>query len=190
MCHLTACTPAFTATRLSHSGATRVDEIELDETAPLLLAAATRAPRLRTDRDEATLRTRVLAYHKPAGVLVTHDDELNRPTVYDNLPDDDGARWHAVGRLDADTTGLLLLTNDGKLVQHVTDPVANTDGVVKEYRVRCGTALDDDALAQLREGVELSGGSAARSRPTSSSTTSRASSACASARARTGRCGG
>ena len=104
------------------------------------------------------LRTRVLAYHKPAGVLVTHDDELNRPTVYDNLPDDDGARWHAVGRLDADTTGLLLLTNDGKLVQHVTDPVANTDGVVKEYRVRCGTTIDDAALAQLRSGVELSGG--------------------------------
>ena len=104
------------------------------------------------------LRTRVLAYHKPAGVLVTHDDELNRPTVYDNLPDDDGARWHAVGRLDADTTGLLLLTNDGKLVQHVTDPVANTDGVVKEYRVRCGTTIDDAALAQLREGVALSGG--------------------------------
>ena len=110
-------------------------------------------------RDEATGPPhRVLAYHKPAGVLVTHDDELNRPTVYDNLPDDDGARWHAVGRLDADTTGLLLLTNDGKLVQHVTDPVANTDGVVKEYRVRCGTTIDDDALAQLREGVELSGG--------------------------------
>ena len=90
------------------------------------------------------LRTRVLAYHKPAGVLVTHDDELNRPTVDDKVPVDDGQPAAAA---DADIDGLYL-TNDGKLAQRHR-PRANTDGVVKEYRVQCGL-LDDAALAQLR----------------------------------------
>ena len=122
-----------------------------------------------------TPRTLCLLYHKPRGLVTTHSDELCRRTVYDAVipllpPSLRDQRWHAVGRLDVNTTGLLLLTNDGALVHHVTNPTAGSLEVAgsnsalaelvslpKTYRVTCG-ALGSKALDALRSGVELSGG--------------------------------
>ena len=113
-------------------------------------------------------------FHKPAGVVTTHADELGRPTVYDALraalPAPLSAlAWHACGRLDQNTSGLLVLTTDGGLVHHVTNPSARrpsaaAETVEKEYRALCMGVLGDDALARLRAGVELGGG-LGRSRP-------------------------
>ena len=110
-------------------------------------------------------------FHKPAGVVTTHADELGRPTVYDALraalPAPLSAlAWHACGRLDQNTSGLLVLTTDGGLVHHVTHPSASSPRarggggatVEKEYRALCMGALGDDALDRLRAGVELGGG--------------------------------
>lgn len=106
--------------------------------------------------------TRVLAFHKPKGLLTTHRDELGRETVYDRLRQafpgerqDWYPKWHAIGRLDADTTGLLLFTDDGALLHHATQPASKVD---KVYRVLAKGLLSEAQLTALREGVELSGG--------------------------------
>jgi len=101
-----------------------------------------------------------VAYHKPKGLLTTHADELGRETVYDRLrsllPGHLRAiDWHAIGRLDADTTGLLLFTDDGALVHHATQPRTK---LLKTYRVLAKGLLDDEQVRRLREGVELTGG--------------------------------
>lgn len=106
--------------------------------------------------------TRVLAYHKEKGLITTHRDELGRETVYDRLrgrfPGERG-EWHAIGRLDADTTGLLLFTDDGALVSYATRPDSRAgDKVEKVYRVLAKGLLNEAQLGALREGVELSGG--------------------------------
>lgn len=108
--------------------------------------------------------TVALMFHKPGDLVVTHRDELGRRTVYDSLADWDGlpaelcgVRWHAIGRLDRETTGLLLFTNDGSLVRHCTDPTSDGPSVEKEYRAVVHK-LDEEKLARLRAGVELSGG--------------------------------
>ncbi len=107
-----------------------------------------------------TSRTIVLAYHKPKGLLTTHRDELGRETVYDRLstllsPDLRRIEWHAIGRLDADTTGLLLFTNDGALVHFATQPGSK---LPKTYRALVKGLLEEPALDRLRNGVELTGG--------------------------------
>jgi len=124
-----------------------------------------RAARPRAVAAAAAARTQALALNKPAGLVVTHNDELGRATVYDALHADQPAlgRWDAVGRLDLNTSGLLILTNDGWLIRHVTDPTAG-GGLAKTYRVLASGILDDAALKQLRGGVELGGG-LGRSRP-------------------------
>jgi pseudouridine synthase len=87
-------------------------------------------------------RTQVIVYHKPIDVVTTHavDDILGRPNVYQDLasrssdlPSGFPWGWHAVGRLDAATSGLLLLTNDGALVHHVTNPYAHGIPIAKTY---------------------------------------------------------
>lgn len=104
-----------------------------------------------------------LAYHKPCGLVCTHSDELGRRTIYDAvleaLPEEFtcGCKWHACGRLDQDTTGLLIMTTDGRLVQHVTDPTVGGHAVVKHYHAKCHL-LPDGAVERLREGVDLGGG--------------------------------
>ena len=99
----------------------------------------------------------VLAVNKPPGVVSTASDPQGRMTVVE-LADDiaHGARLYPVGRLDADSTGLILLTNDGDLANHLTHPRYE---VPKVYRVRvAGGRLSEPSLRKLREGVELEDG--------------------------------
>ena len=97
----------------------------------------------------------VYAVHKPAGVVSTAHDTHGRPTVVDLVPGA-GTRLYPVGRLDADTTGLILLTNDGELANHLTHPRYE---VPKTYRARVANPpVGERALRALREGVELDDG--------------------------------
>jgi 23S rRNA pseudouridine2605 synthase len=97
------------------------------------------------------------AYYKPVGELCTVSDERGRRTVLDHLPRLAGL--HPVGRLDQDSEGLLLITNDGALTQRLTHP---RFGQEKEYRVWCAEGtLSAQALEQLRQGVVLDDGPAA-----------------------------
>jgi 23S rRNA pseudouridine2605 synthase len=96
----------------------------------------------------------VYAVHKPAGVVSTAHDTHGRPTVVDLVPG--GVRLYPVGRLDADTTGLILLTNDGELANHLTHPRYE---VPKTYRAKVASPpVGERALQRLREGVELDDG--------------------------------
>ncbi len=103
-------------------------------------------------------RARVLAYHKPAGEVVTHDDPQQRPTVFRKLPRLPHGKWQSVGRLDINTEGLLLFTNNGDLANRLMHP---RFGVEREYAVRVLGSLDDQARTRLLEGVEIEGQKAA-----------------------------
>ena len=101
---------------------------------------------------------RVLAYHKPAGEVVTHDDPQQRPTVFRKLPRLQHGKWQSVGRLDINTEGLLLFTNSGELANQLMHP---RFGVEREYAVRSLGMLAEDAKARLLEGIEIEGQRAA-----------------------------
>jgi 23S rRNA pseudouridine2605 synthase len=102
---------------------------------------------------EARERLYVLLY-KPTGYLTTYKDPEGRPTVYD-LVADVGTFLSPVGRLDLDTSGLLLMTNDNRFAEHVTNPKSH---VAKTYLVKASTLLTEAQLQQLRDGIELSDG--------------------------------
>ena len=102
---------------------------------------------------------RVLAYHKPVGEVVTHDDPQNRPTVFGRLPRLATGKWLAVGRLDLNTEGLLLITNSGDLANRLMHP---SFGLEREYAVRVLGALSDEEKQRLLEGVAIDGGAPAR----------------------------
>ncbi len=94
--------------------------------------------------------------HKPAGLLCTARDELGRRTVFDLAREAGlGIRLFSVGRLDMDTTGLLLLTNDGALAHRLTHP---SQGVEKEYEAVIASELAEPELARLQSGVDLDDG--------------------------------
>ncbi len=101
---------------------------------------------------------RIIAYHKPAGEIVTNDDPQHRPTVFRRLPRLQQGKWQSVGRLDINTEGLLLFTNSGGLANQLMHP---RFGVEREYAVRVMGTLGDDERAQLLEGVEIDGQRAA-----------------------------
>lgn len=98
-------------------------------------------------------RTRLFRYHKPAGLVTTHRDPEDRPTVFQKLPAG-MPRVVSVGRLDITSEGLLLLTNDGALARRLELPA---NGWLRRYRVRVHGRVDEAALARLAEGVTIEG---------------------------------
>jgi 23S rRNA pseudouridine2605 synthase len=97
---------------------------------------------------------RIIAYHKPVGEIVTHDDPQNRPTVFRRLPRLQQGKWQSVGRLDINTEGLLLFTNSGELANQLMHP---RFGVEREYAVRLLGTLTEENKANLLAGVDVEG---------------------------------
>ncbi|MDO9259086.1 MAG: pseudouridine synthase [Polaromonas sp.] len=98
---------------------------------------------------------RVIAYHKPSGEVVSHDDPQNRPTVFRRLPKLFQGKWQSVGRLDLNTEGLLLLTSSGELANKLMHP---RFGLEREYAVRVLGALNNEEKKRLLDGVQLDDG--------------------------------
>ena len=97
---------------------------------------------------------RIIVYHKPIGEICTRADSKGRPTVFDHLPRLRSARWISVGRLDINTSGLLLFTTDGDLAHRLMHP---SGGMEREYRCRIHGEASRERIDRLRKGITLSG---------------------------------
>lgn len=106
---------------------------------------------------QKVFKRRVIIYNKPEGEISTRRDTEGRKTVFDKLPVKNSERWIAVGRLDMNTSGLLLFTNDGDLANQLMHPSSNID---REYAVRVNGNVDEAMIKRLKEGVLLEDGQA------------------------------
>ncbi|NND60281.1 MAG: rRNA pseudouridine synthase [Gammaproteobacteria bacterium] len=106
---------------------------------------------------EIEIPRQVIMYNKPVGLVCTRSDPEGRQTVFDAIPPPSQGRWIGVGRLDLNTSGLLLLTTDGSLADALMHPAQE---LVREYRVRVLGVVRDEALRKLRSGVQLEDGPA------------------------------
>ncbi|OAT46840.1 ribosomal large subunit pseudouridine synthase B [Proteus hauseri ATCC 700826] len=140
--------------RISIDGvkATLGDRIDVTTTAKIRLDG-----RILSIREAQKDVCRVLAYYKPEGELCTRSDPQGRPTVFQRLPRLNHARWIAVGRLDVNTSGLLLFTTDGELANRLMHPSREVE---REYAVRVFGEIDDTKIRQLTRGVQLEDGPA------------------------------
>ncbi|SFW63243.1 pseudouridine synthase [Luteibacter sp. UNCMF366Tsu5.1] len=138
-------------------------EVEVNGTVVAIGASVHAGDRVTIDGKQFVVATdnrndaEVLVYHKPEGVVTTREDTEGRPTVFEQLPRLKGARWVAVGRLDINTTGLLLLTTDGELANALMHPKS---GLEREYLCRVHGEVPDEVIERLKAGVELEDGPA------------------------------
>ena len=122
----------------------------------------TRRDVVRVDGRQVKIRTgretpEVLLYHKPAGEIVSHDDPEGRVSVFSQVPPPQSGKWLAVGRLDYNTEGLLILTNSGDLANRLMHPRYEVE---REYSVRVIGELNDEQTDNLLDGIELNDGPA------------------------------
>ncbi|HTU68412.1 MAG TPA: pseudouridine synthase [Steroidobacteraceae bacterium] len=146
----------------------RAGRITINDRVAQLGDRATASDRIRLDGRLLDLggsreSVEVLLYNKPVGEVTTRSDPEARPTVFDHLPAPKSGRWIVVGRLDVNTSGLLLFTNDGELAHRLMHPSGE---VSREYRVRLRGNPPPEVLDRLRRGVELDDGPAAFDRIT------------------------
>ncbi|CAK0758654.1 23S rRNA pseudouridine(2605) synthase [Gammaproteobacteria bacterium] len=134
--------------------------ISVNETQAILGQRVTGQERIRIDGQLVTLhaqpsRRRVLLYHKPEGEVCTRKDPQGRPTLFDHLPMTRNSRWVAVGRLDFNTSGLIILTTDGELAHRLMHPSQELE---REYAMRVLGQIEATKLQALCAGVDLEDG--------------------------------
>jgi 23S rRNA pseudouridine2605 synthase len=116
---------------------------------------------IRVGRRQVTVRddskVRIIVYHKPEGEIVSHDDPQGRPTVFEKLPPMRRGKWLAIGRLDYNTSGLLIFTTSGELANRLMHPRYEVE---REYAVRVIGKLGDEEVGRLTKGVRLEDGMA------------------------------
>ncbi|HEU4778733.1 MAG TPA: pseudouridine synthase, partial [Steroidobacteraceae bacterium] len=138
----------------------RAGRVTINERVAVLGDRATEADRICLDGKPLDLGGRiesveVMLYHKPVGEMTTRSDPEGRPTVFDRLPPPVSGRWIVVGRLDVNTSGLLLFTNDGALAHRLMHPSSE---IRREYLVRLRGSPPAEVLERLRTGVHLEDG--------------------------------
>ncbi len=108
-------------------------------------------------KEQTATLPKVIAYHKPVGEVCSRNDPEGRATIFDNLPKLKQSRWISIGRLDLNTAGLLLLTDNGELANRLMHP---SHQIAREYAVRTLGRASDEALKKLTHGVKLDDGMA------------------------------